>query len=81
MSISATTAWAYAMPVRSSFRRDSGAQVIAPTPEECVEAMWAAWCEVDGVRWEDWEPTWTRLHSDGTPTTEGREEDIHVVPA
>lgn len=75
------SAWAYAMPVYSSLRRDSGAQVIADTPEECVEAMWAAKCEVDGYPWEAWEPTWRRLHADGTPTTEGHEEDIRVVPA
>ena len=75
------TAWAYAMPVYSTFRRDSGAQVIAGTAEECVEAMWAAKCEVDGVPWENWAAIWNRLHSDGTPTTEGREEDIRVVPA
>lgn len=75
------TAVAYAMPVYSTFRRDSGAQVIADTPEECVEAMWAVKCEVDGVPWEAWEPTWRRLHADGTPVFDGREFDIRVVPA
>ncbi len=74
------SAWAYAMPVYSTFRRDSGAQVIAPTPEECVEPLWAAKCEIDGCPWEAWEPLWRRIRGD-EPITEGREEGIRVVPA
>jgi hypothetical protein len=69
------------MPVYSTFRRDSGAQVIADTPEDCVEAMWAVKCDVDGVSWEAWEPVWRSLHVDGKSTVDGRAEDVRVVPA
>lgn len=77
-----TKGWAYAMPVYSTFRRDSGAQVIAATPEECVEAMWAAKCDVDRHPWEPMWSTIKRLHEvDETPIHDGHQEDIRVVPA